>query len=174
MDTRRDSASALIRPWVEADLASIRRVTWETWLETYASFIPLEDLRSYFERQYDLPSLTAFFRAENAGGFVAEWGGAIAGYARTHIGREDNRFYVASLYVLPGMQGRGLGTRLLSAADLLARGRHGADRIWLGVMEQNVRTVEWYERTGFQFVEQAPFTMGKTTVNHLIGYRIIQ
>ena len=45
--------------------------------------------------------------------------------------------------------------------------------IWLGVMLQNTRTRQWYERIGFVFVKEEPFTMGATSVPHLIGYRPI-
>jgi ribosomal protein S18 acetylase RimI-like enzyme len=49
----------------------------------------------------------------------------------------------------------------------------GMSEVWLGVMIQNTPALEWYKRTGFHFVEEAPFTMGNTTVVHLIGYRTI-
>ncbi len=40
-------------------------------------------------------------------------------------------------------------------------------------MSDNVTALSWYAKLGFNFVEEAPLTMGKTTVMHRIGYRII-
>jgi hypothetical protein len=40
-------------------------------------------------------------------------------------------------------------------------------------MVQNSRTMQWYERIGFVFVKEEPFTMGATSVQHRIGYRPI-
>jgi hypothetical protein len=34
-------------------------------------------------------------------------------------------------------------------------------------------TIAWYRSLGFSFVEEAPFTMGKATVRHLIGFKLL-
>ena len=47
------------------------------------------------------------------------------------------------------------------------------DRVWLGVMSENAPTITWYRSLGFAFVEEAPFTMGRTTVRHLIGFKLL-
>ena len=49
----------------------------------------------------------------------------------------------------------------------------GADSVWLGVMTKNIPALEWYRKLGFDFVEEAPFVMGNTTVMHLIGRKKI-
>jgi ribosomal protein S18 acetylase RimI-like enzyme len=162
-----------VRPWTEDDLPAVREITWETWLATYVSLVRVEDLKSYFDDHYSLEALVDFFRRPECGGLLATADGEPAGYARTRLSAEEGRFYVTSLYVLPRFQGLGLGTRLLdlSARAALAR---GSTKIWLGVMTGNTRTVEWYRRLGFAFVEELPFTMGSTTVPHLIGYKTLE
>ena len=47
------------------------------------------------------------------------------------------------------------------------------DKVWLGVMKDNAKALEWYKKLGFQFVEEEPFKMGNTEVLHLIGYKFI-
>jgi ribosomal protein S18 acetylase RimI-like enzyme len=89
---------------------------------------------------------------------------------QTQINQQEKRFYVSSIYVLPLYQGKGLGMKLIRAAETWAIANH-FDDVWLGVMMQNVNALAWYKKIGFQFVEEAPFTMGQTTVNHLIGYK---
>ena len=166
-------SSVELRAWTEQDLPAVRDLTWETWLATYVSLVPVEDLKSYFDDHYSLDALTLFFRQGESGGFLATVDGIPAGYARTRFSSEEDRFYVTSLYVRPRFQGLGLGTRLLDRAGAAARER-GARRIWLGVMTGNTKTVAWYRRIGFTFVEELPFTMGATTVPHLIGYRTVE
>ena len=85
----------------------------------------------------------------------------------------EGRLYVQSLYILPRFQGRGVGRALLARAEKRAL-EYGLDRIWLGVMTQNTDALEWYTRHGFEFVEKAPFTMGETVVEHVIGYKRIE
>jgi len=77
------------------------------------------------------------------------------------------------LYVLPEFQGKGIGTELLKIVEKKAV-THSFHQVWLGVMEQNVPSLEWYKKLGFNFVEQSPFQMGRTTVNHFLGYREIK
>lgn len=94
------------------------------------------------------------------------------GFAKTNFNTHDNKFFLNSLYVLPEYQGKGIGSQLLRACEGFAESLK-ADEVWLGVMEQNVSALGWYKKSGFQFVSKAPFTMGKTTVQHCIGFRRI-
>ncbi len=63
-----------------------------------------------------------------------------------------------------------MGRRLLEAAEGYA-GEKGLDRLWIGVMVKNRQALAFYRKMGFQFVREEPFTMGETTVSHLIGYK---
>ena len=139
-------------------------------MATYSSFIPERDLRSYFDIHYTEASLLKLFDDPLTYGFIAEKDRQIAGYIRVLFNRDENRLYVPSLYFLPGYQGQGMGKRLLDAAEGLAGGK-GLDRFWIGVMVENRRALAFYRRVGFQFVREEPFTMGKTTVAHVIGYK---
>lgn len=56
--------------------------------------------------------------------------------------------YLAELYVVPPLRGRGLGRALLEAAIDLARER-GADHMDLGTSEDDVAARGLYERLGF-------------------------
>jgi ribosomal protein S18 acetylase RimI-like enzyme len=161
-----------IREWTLDDLPSVRRVTWDTWLDAYSSFIPESDLREYYDCNYTLDALSGLFRAQSVNGFVAEVGGEVVGCVKTKFNKEESRFYVSSLYILPAFQGKGIGGMLMVAAEDKAAA-FSADSVWLGVMTQNTRALDWYKKHGFHFVEEVPFTIGHTTVVHLIGYREI-
>ncbi|MGE4427861.1 MAG: N-acetyltransferase family protein [Solirubrobacteraceae bacterium] len=63
--------------------------------------------------------------------------------------------YLAELYVVPELRGRGLGGALLDAAIALAR-REGADRIELGTSEDDVAARALYESRGFINREGGP------------------
>ena len=139
-------------------------------MATYSSFIPESDLKSYFDIHYAEASLVSMFDDPFTHGFVAEADDQIAGYVRLFFNRDEDRLYVPSLYFLPGFQGQGMGRRLLEAAEGYA-GEKGLDRLWIGVMVKNRQAVAFYRKMGFQFVREEPFTMGKTTVCHVIGYK---
>jgi hypothetical protein len=98
--------------------------------------------------------------------------GQTAGYARLFFRRDENRLYLSSLYFLPDFQGQGMGSRLLEAAEGYATEK-GLDEFWIGVMVKNRQALDFYRKAGFHFVREEPFTMGRTTVSHLIGYKKI-
>ncbi len=103
---------------------------------------------------------------------VGEVDNEVVAYSTCGLNEEMNRYHIYSLYILPDYQGHGLGKKLLGLAYEKAK-ELGFDRVWLGVMEKNTKTLEWYRSQGFQFVEEEPFTMGKTIVNCLNGYKLI-
>jgi ribosomal protein S18 acetylase RimI-like enzyme len=163
----------MIRPWNPSDIPGVRLVAWTTWLDAYSRFIPVEDLKSYFDEHYSAEALADLQRTPFVEGFVAVDGEIIVGFIRTQLNKEENRFYVSSIYVLPGYQGHKLGMKLFQAGEDIGR-KYGMADVWLGVMEQNVSALNWYKKMGFVFVQELPFAMGKTSVNHFIGYKKIQ
>jgi ribosomal protein S18 acetylase RimI-like enzyme len=160
----------VIRPWQKSDIASLRKITWESWISTYSSFISEGDLRSYFDIHYTEVSFLSIFDDPFTQGFIAEKDGHIAGYVRLFFNRGENRLYVPSLYFLQEFQGQGMGTRLIEAAEGYAAEK-GVNELWIGVMVKNRQALIFYRKIGFQFVREEPFTMGRTTLSHLIGYK---
>lgn len=68
---------------------------------------------------------------------------------RPAIFTEALECYLAELYVVPGLRGRGLGRALLEASIDLAR-RAGADHMDLGTSEDDVAARALYESAGFR------------------------
>ena len=58
------------------------------------------------------------------------------------------------------LQARGLGRKLLQAAEDLALDRYGATRIEMTVIVQRGELIEWYQRRGYALTgETRPFPM---------------
>jgi diamine N-acetyltransferase len=165
-----DNGSLTIGYWTPDDLPVFRDILRETWHDAYGGFITAADLDRYLEDQYSLEMLGELFRSPRVTGYIARVDGEPAGLMRTEFDGEKRRLYVSSLYVLPRFQGRGIGARLLEHAEREAHER-GADALWLGVMVKNTRALDWYRRIGFTFMEEAPFVMGESSADHLIGFR---
>jgi len=163
----------LIRPWRRDDLPTVQRILWESWMDAYRAFIPVEDLRCYHAATYRIESLTHLYESPHVRGFIGEAGGSAAGFARAQFHKNENRLYLASLYILPRFQGIGIGGKLLKAAEKRALDS-GLDEIWVGVMVPNETARRWYDKRGFRFVRKEPFRMGGTTVLHRIGCKVIR
>jgi ribosomal protein S18 acetylase RimI-like enzyme len=160
----------IIRRWQKSDLGAIRRITWQSWISTYSSFIPESDLTAYFDIHYTEASLLSMFDDPFTQVSIAEVDNHIAGYARLFFNRDENRLYVSSLYLLPEFEGKGIGMKLLEWGEGYAAEK-GLGELWIGVMVKNRQALLFYRKVGFEFVREEPFTMGKTTVSHLIGYK---
>lgn len=61
------------------------------------------------------------------------------------------RLYLASLYLLPEFQRKGIGGRLLAAAEEKTLS-YNLGELCVGVMVQNELARRWYEKRGFRFV----------------------
>ena len=162
----------LIRPWRREDFPAVRRILWESWNAAYGSFIPTDDLRTYLEATYQIDSLSRLYDCALIHGLIAEADGAAVGFARTQYHQDEKRLYLASLYLLPAFQKKGIGGRLLKAAEDKAR-QYGLEELWVGVMVQNAGAGRWYENKGFRFFREEPFRMGRTSVPHRIGCKAV-
>lgn len=154
------------------DAVIVRAILRETWLDTYSAFIPLEDIFWYLDNHYPTYRLIKMFEDPDNFFYVAEYDKTECGLLRCMINTSEKRFYVSSLYVLPGFQGLHVGSILLKHAYELAAEK-GFNEVWLGVMNKNVKSLEWYKKSGFVFPVEEPFKMGNTVVNHLIGYKTL-
>ncbi len=163
----------LLRRAGPGDLETIRSVLLATWLDTYGGFIPESDLRGYFAAAYSPGGLAGRMALEAVRVTLALHGEVCVGVMITTAEPAEDRLAVNSLYVLPGAQGEGIGSRLLAEAEARAREEH-LHALRLGVMKQNASSVAWYRRAGFRFDCEEPFQMGETSIMHLLGSRPVR
>ncbi len=161
-----------VRHWCRQDLSSIREVAWETWTSAYGEFIPEADRRDFHNSYYALDKLQNLYDTKIVDGCVAVVNDHIVGYSKTHWNEQRREFFITSLYVLPEFQKLKLGKQMLEYGIGVAQ-KLGTDRVWLGVMVENKPSIQWYVRQGFVFLETKPFTIGNTTIDDLIGYKLI-
>ena len=160
-----------IRNWTREDFSIVKDILLATWKNTY-TFIPEEDILSHFENFYSDDKLIEILIDPFSKGILAEVNTVPAGWLKLFEDIINKKFFVSSLYILPEFQGYGLGKKLLNEAYTIANKKQ-FKKVWLGVMKQNIKALEWYKNLGFIFVEEEPFQMGATEVMHLIGYKII-
>lgn len=163
-----DDTKVFFRLWNKNDFEQVYKILQESWDQAYASFIPKEDLAFYLNQTYNAIKLEELFNNANAFCFVAEVDGKAVGWLKLSINKEENKFYLSSIYVLPNFQKLKIGRQLMDIAFATAKEKSFSE-IWIGVMDNNINTLHWYEKIGFIFVEKLPFKMGKTEVQHLIG-----
>ena len=154
----------------ENDFEIVRDILYSTWLTTYSKIVPPKDLKTFLNLTCSDEKLKEAFNDKNTKGIIAEADGKPVGWLRTKIDRKKSKFYINQIYVLNEYQGKGIGKKLIQIAEEEAL-KNSFDKIWLGVMSENVPSVEWYKSIGFTFVKELPFTMVNTTINHLFGWK---
>jgi len=167
----KSQAEITLRNWTKEDFSIVKNILLTTWKNTY-TFIPERDILSHFEKHYNQDRLIEILNDPFSKGIIAEVNFVPAGWLKLFEDHINKKFFISSLYILPEFQGFGLGKKLLNEAYSIAKQKQ-FNKVWLGVMKQNVKALEWYQNLGFIFDEEEPFQMGSTEVMHLIGYRII-
>ena len=165
------STEIILRSWTKEDFQTVRNILLVTWKDAY-HFIPEKDIIIHLDNFYSETKLLELFNDHRTNGILAEIKNKPVGWMKLFDDQLAEKFFISSLYVLPEFQGYGIGRKLLlKAEETASKLKH--DKVWLGVMKDNVKTLEWYRKIGFQFVEEEPFKMGKTEVLHLIGYKTL-
>lgn len=165
------TAEITLRNWTNKDFQTVRNILLLTWKDTY-HFIPEKDIITHLDNFYSETKLLELFNDHCAKGILAEIENKPVGWMKLFDDQSNKKFFISSLYVLPEFQGYGIGKKLLLKAEETAV-KLNYDKVWLGVMKDNIKTLEWYKKIGFLFVEEEPFKMGDTEVLHFIGYKIL-
>lgn len=116
---------------------------------SYTAFMPIEKLISQFEN--NTPML------------LYQYNGCFAGYFSLSI--NDDSVELNNLAVLPEYRHLGIGKELVDYAITYSKNILGANKIKIGIVEENTILKEWYEKIGFvhtgtQKFEHLPFTVG--------------
>lgn len=136
------------------DVDAIARVHVATWRHAYRGQLPDAALEAVdVERRRAMWQRIVGTEGHPAHVFVAEEAGEVCGFAASGPLRDDDADGAAgelyALYVAPPAQGRGLGSRLLQAAeaDLVDRG-HARAVLW--VLATNAASIGFYEAHGWR------------------------
>lgn len=79
--------------------------------------------------------------------------GKIVGCVYIIVDAKESKSYVGSLCVHPTIQSKGLGKKLMDAAEELTR-EAGCTKICMKVLTVRTELIAWYEKLGFKYVGQ--------------------
>ena len=148
--------SVSIRVAVEADIPLLRELAERTWRVSYAEMISSEQMSYMLGWMYSPEQIAQELR-DGVVWKIAELEGAPVAYLSLTL--EGDEAKLNKLYVLPELQGRGIGAELLRYIEMLAASR-GARSIWLQVNQQNVRARRAYEGAGYRVERADVFDIG--------------
>lgn len=135
-----------VRTAGERDLAAIRALLVETWHATYDAIYGAAKVTEITDEGHSIASLKARLTKPVSEFLVADDGKRIGGVAFAESTDSGKMVVLRQLYVLPSLQGRGIGGMLL---DEIIESFPEADSIRLEVEAQNTRAIAFYEANGF-------------------------
>jgi ribosomal protein S18 acetylase RimI-like enzyme len=157
-----------IREATEADLDTLRFLAEEAWIPTYRPILSEEQLEYMFENWYSNSALSRqmmdgqCFR-------VAFQDSAAVGYASFSI-KESGTAHLHKLYIIPGLQGTGLGRKLLARVEEEAQG------LGAGVLNLNVNRYNpskgFYDACGYRVIQEVDLPIGPYWMNDFVMQKV--
>lgn len=140
---------AEIRPALPADAPGMARVHVLSWQHAYKGLLP-QPMLDQLSIETRTKQWAQWLENGNQLNLVAEADEGIVGFASGGPLRGDFAGFdaeIAAIYLLPGVQGQGLGRSLFTALqELLAAEGHRRMLVW--VLESNAPARAFYERLG--------------------------
>lgn len=138
-----------------------------TFYEAYFEQDESSDLADYVVESFSPAQVKSEFNDTNSTFFIAELNGKAVGYAKLRensaVGclKNENAVELHRIYILELAKGKGVGGALLNRCLETARAK-GYETIWLGVWEENLAAIRFYEKKGFVKAGELQFPYGET------------
>ena len=153
-----------IRPASKDDASSLAALSLEVWIGTYLGKGVSKVFADYALSAFTTGKFEALIDDENEIILVSDNSEGIDGFVRVTLHSPapvencpDTE--VATLYVQPRHQQKGIGTGLLDEVCRLCAGR-GCEGVWLAVNSENADAITFYHRLGFENEGQTVFRIG--------------
>jgi GNAT superfamily N-acetyltransferase len=135
---------SIIREMKYKDIEAVQKVAEQSWNDTYEGIIPRDIQKRFLESAYSKEMMEK--RLETSYLYVVESKAEIAGFANFSQVKVDGNIELGAIYLLPEMQGMGLGTKLLKKA---VESIEGIKMIFINVEEENLKGRVFYQNKGF-------------------------
>jgi ribosomal protein S18 acetylase RimI-like enzyme len=130
------------------------------------------------ENGFSTEKLTKEINEPNSEFYIVSENDELIGYLKVNIGtaqtefNTENNLEIERIYVLKGYHGKKVGQLLFEKAEDLAQ-RKQVDFIWLGVWEKNERAIHFYQKNGFEIIDQHIFKLGTDLQTDFIMRKIL-
>lgn len=160
------------------DLQVLQEIGIETFTDTFAAHNTPEDLKAYLDKAYNPEKLKEELSAEDSTFYLLYCEDEPAGYMKVNVDAAlteatgADSLEVERIYIRAGFKRRGLGRFLIDKATEIA-GAQGKNLIWLGVWENNVNAIAFYEKMGFVRTGSHSFFMGDDEQTDFIMSKVL-
>ena len=137
----------------------IRNIAEETWPIAYGEILSNAQLEYMFDMMYSTDSLLEQAAKKNLQFILAKEGNHYLGFASYESDlQETNKTKIHKIYILPEMQRKGIGKKLIDFIALEAQGQKNIG-IFLNVNKYN-KALHFYMKLGFSNVKEEVIDIG--------------
>jgi len=147
------------------DIDQLQKIGQETFYDTFSESNSEENMKSYLEEKFSYEKLTAEITDENSEFYFATLKDEVIGYLKVNFGEsqtelKDNKaLEIERIYVSKEFHGKKVGQLLYDKAIEIAKEKN-AEYVWLGVWEENLRALNFYQKNGFVEFDKHIFVLG--------------
>ena len=148
------------------DVATLQIIGRQTFFKTFAASNTEEDMKKYLDDNFTVEKITGELSNPDSHFFIAWEGSEAIGYLKVNEGnaqtelQDDLSLEIERIYVLSAFHGKKIGQILYEKALAIAQALK-KQSIWLGVWEENLRAIKFYEKNGFVAFDKHIFKMGE-------------
>ncbi len=156
-----------------SDLEIIRKISTETFTETFSDVNTPENMLNYIQENLNLEQLASEINNPNSVFYIASLENEIIGYMKLNFGdaqtekQEGNNLEIHRIYILQAFHGKRIGQILLDETIKIAR-KMAVNSVWLGVWEENHKAIQFYSKNGFIEFDKHIFTLGDDVQTDLL------
>lgn len=156
-----------------ADLEIIRKISIETFSETFSEVNTEENMGNYIQENFNPEQIASELNNPESVFYIASLENEITGYMKLNFGeaqtenQKENNLEIHRIYVLQAFHGKKIGQLLLDEAIKMAK-QMTVKSVWLGVWEKNHRALQFYSKNGFAEFDQHIFILGNDVQTDLL------
>ena len=148
------------------DIERVKCISEKTFYETFSSENTKEDMEDYLKENFSYEKIESEIKNNASKFYIVEHNKEVIAYmklnfdeAQTEKGH-NNTLEVQRIYVLQEYKSNHIGKRLIEKAIEIGRDNH-LNYIWLGVWENNINAIRFYEKQGFEKFGTHIFKLGE-------------
>lgn len=147
------------------DVEVLQQIGKQTFIETFSDFNTHENMSTYLNVAFSTEKILDELRNIYSEFYFAISGESIVGYLKINLENSqtekklDNSLEIERIYVLKSFHRKEVGQNLLNKAIEIAKDK-SLRYVWLGVWEQNLKAIRFYEKNGFKAFDKHIFRLG--------------
>lgn len=160
------------------DIQSVSAISKETFIETFADSNTEENMKKYLTENFDEDKLGTELNNPESLFYLAFEDENVIGYLKLNFGaaqtelKDEDALEIERIYVKSAYHGKKVGQMLYEQA-LTTAAFLGKLFVWLGVWEQNVKAIRFYEKNGFVAFDKHIFVMGEDEQTDIMMKKIL-